>query len=341
MSLVFTLMATKTESDSSLRSKKELTEKFLQLRKQALEDGVYDSYLREVFLKHANKGSTKRFTLFGSRKLFIASAVFVVLGIIYYNCPFTYQDVLDEFYTSRCLVENSAILGEIARPLADCGICRGLSEVPIINNLSEEEFVEKYAYTGRPALVRGETGNWTAFEVFSFDYFKELYTETPDAFEITENECQFFSYQSRFSSLEEMFNMSKERANYEEGQEHWYIGWSNCVADVAKKLRKHYQKPHFLPKDSETSSLDWIFMGWSGDGAAMHLDQVQRPSWQAQIKGEKTWYLLPPPECEDVCNALEVTVKKGDIILLDTNQWYHSTYIHEGEMSITIGSEYD
>ena len=28
-------------------------------------------------------------------------------------------------------------------------------------------------------------------------------------------------------------------------------------------------------------------------------------------------------------------------VVLDTNQWYHATYIHPGEISITIGSEYD
>ena len=28
-------------------------------------------------------------------------------------------------------------------------------------------------------------------------------------------------------------------------------------------------------------------------------------------------------------------------VVLDTDKWYHSTYIHPGEISITIGSEYD
>lgn len=28
-------------------------------------------------------------------------------------------------------------------------------------------------------------------------------------------------------------------------------------------------------------------------------------------------------------------------VVIDTNQWYHATYIHPGEISITIGSEYD
>jgi hypothetical protein len=34
--------------------------------------------------------------------------------------------------------------------------------------------------------------------------------------------------------------------------------------------------------------------------------------WQAQLKGSKTWHLLPPPECEDVCSQLSFLVEPGD-----------------------------
>ena len=43
------------------------------------------------------------------------------------------------------------------------------------------------------------------------------------------------------------------------------------------------------------------------------IDNVDRPSWQAQISGSKTWYLVPSVECADICHDLAVTVKKGDI----------------------------
>lgn len=135
--------------------------------------------------------------------------------------------------------------------------------------------------------------------------------------------------------------MSDARAHFAEGEPPWYIGWSNCHNEVKNELRKHYERPYFLPNDSESSALDWIFMGGSGPGALIHLDYVQRPSWQAQISGMKTWTLIPPPECEKECIPLNVTVHKGDIFVIDTNVWYHSTFIHPGEISITIGSEYD
>lgn len=116
---------------------------------------------------------------------------------------------------------------------------------------------------------------------------------------------------------------------------------SNCSPGVSVILRQLAPRPAFLPNESESSALDWIFMGGQGPGAAWHLDYVQRPSWQAQISGTKTWHFRPVPECQQVCQPFSATINKGDIIFVDTNQWYHTTYIHEGELSITIGSEYD
>lgn len=45
----------------------------------------------------------------------------------------------------------------------------------------------------------------------------------------------------------------------------------------------------------------------------LQLDFVNRPSWQAQITGRKTWTLEPVPDCEYVCHQIKVTVNPGDI----------------------------
>lgn len=34
--------------------------------------------------------------------------------------------------------------------------------------------------------------------------------------------------------------------------------------------------------------------------------------WQAQLKGSKTWFLEPSPECENVCQSFEFLVEAGD-----------------------------
>ena len=50
-----------------------------------------------------------------------------------------------------------------------------------------------------------------------------------------------------------------------------FLTRSNCVPRIMKALRRHYSRPSFLPQDSESSYLDWMFMGGSGTGAMMHV----------------------------------------------------------------------
>ena len=50
-----------------------------------------------------------------------------------------------------------------------------------------------------------------------------------------------------------------------------YSSRSNCHTDTARQLRKNYKRPHFLPEGSESSRLDWIFIGWPGPGAFLHV----------------------------------------------------------------------
>jgi len=121
----------------------------------------------------------------------------------------------------------------------------------------------------------------------------------------------------------------------------WYVGWSNCNGVVASKLRQHYKKPYFIPESLDHAKTDWIFMGVPGYGAHLHIDSVDTMSWQAQIKGRKLWTLQTPPECHSQCSSyMELVVEPGNIVILDTNKWFHSTKILGDEVSIVIGSEY-
>ena len=41
------------------------------------------------------------------------------------------------------------------------------------------------------------------------------------------------------------------------------------------------------------------------------------------------------------CSPIYVDVYPGDVLVFDSNRWFHSTYIKGDEISLTIGSEYD
>ncbi|XP_043264834.1 uncharacterized protein LOC122404702 [Colletes gigas] len=234
----------------------------------------------------------------------------------------------------KCLAELPSFTQKIFRPAEDCSICRDVQQVDRISNVVPGTFEERYAYSGRPVVITDAMTNWTAPRVFSFMFLKSLY-DGEDA------NCQFFPYKTEFKSLQDVFEMDASRSLLEEGTKPWYVGWSNCDEKVGNVLRQHYQRPYFLPPTAESEKTDWIFMGSHGYGAPMHVDDVDHPSWQAQIKGEKLWILEPPRECHYNCNRLEVVVHSGEIIVLDTNRWYHQTRIVSDEMSITIGAEYD
>lgn len=62
--------------------------------------------------------------------------------------------------------------------------------------------------------------------------------------------------------------------------------------------------------------------------------------WQAQISGNKTWNLIPTPECESQCSPIQFYVEPGDAVLLDTRIWYHSTTNAPNQFSLTLQSEY-
>lgn len=130
-----------------------------------------------------------------------------------------------EFTLSRCIIDNNYFLMEMTRPITDCKICESVHSFTILENISQEEF-SRYAYLGHPLLVKGGCLNWTALNVFDFDFFKSLYSSTPGAFESVEDECQFFPFRTTFLSLFEVFNMPEEKAKMSSSEvETWYIGW--------------------------------------------------------------------------------------------------------------------
>ncbi|XP_074596729.1 uncharacterized protein LOC141851837 [Brevipalpus obovatus] len=245
-------------------------------------------------------------------------------------------------------------------PLHNCSICYEMKGVDTVFNISQEEFVQRYAFSSVPVVIKNAIKDWPALTQFSYQFFQQLYASLPPESEQF-TRCQFFPYRTKFQDLREALNMNESEAlsgipilstppaseesspplSSSKISKPWYIGWNNCDPNVTKILGEYYRRPEFLPTNSGDSHLDWIFMGSPGYGANMHIDHVGHPSWQAQIKGAKRWTIQPPPECLFKCFTHTVEVHSGDIIVLDTDKWYHETFIIGNELSIAIGSEYE
>lgn len=231
----------------------------------------------------------------------------IKLALFLFIAALLWHHFADYFNDDKCYVALPDTIARAFRPMQSCNFCKDVVTVDSVYNLSPDEFEQKYAYNGRPVVVKDATINWTAPQVFDFKYFKQLYLNSNG----TKSNCQFFRYKTEFKSLREALSMDDDRAEYRSGKP-WYFGWSNCDHEIGEKLRRHYTRPYFLPRNSENNAVDWIFMGGTGFGAHMHVDNVRLPSWQAQIRGSKVWTLAPPPECYYQCRWFTVKMNKGD-----------------------------
>ena len=128
-----------------------------------------------------------------------------------------------ELEKETCLIPATELYLDLFRPPVDCSICEDVHTVDVVTNLTKEEFVEKYAYTGRPVLIRNGSRNWTASSYFSFEFFKNIYPKDSPILQSADRDCQFFPYRTKFESLGEVFDMPESMAKMEGNP--WYIGW--------------------------------------------------------------------------------------------------------------------
>jgi len=143
---------------------------------------------------------------------------------------------LQDLSSENCLVTVDSILISLFRPPVNCGICRGLTQVDQVSELSRELFEEHYAYSGRPVIVTDAMANWSALHTFNFEFFRSIYSHDSPTL-VTSEACQFFPYESGFSNLSEVFLMTSERASLHNGSEPWYIGW--CVLHFISYIISH------------------------------------------------------------------------------------------------------
>nr|XP_026689581.1 uncharacterized protein LOC100186292 [Ciona intestinalis] len=238
----------------------------------------------------------------------------------------------------QCILPSEAVAQYVRKPL-DCNVCKDVTEVLYVKNITQEEFTEKYAYTMQPIVVQDGQKGWTASKTFSYEYFKSVYPPGSEALMQIVMDCQFFRFATDLAGPADFFNMSQSRVEGKEDQ--WYVGWSNCEGHTANELRKHYKLPYFLSPELDHGNMDWIYMGLPGPGAPSHIDFVPGATWQAQLSGEKEWTFEAPPECYGICTSkMKVRVKAGEIIVLDGSRWYHETNIIGKDMSIVIGAEF-
>ena len=169
------------------------------------------------------------------------------------------------FFNQTCIVSNTNVIDfeKIA-----CDFCNHGFRVDKVSNISQNQYQDTYAYTGRPLVIQNTIKHRKAFTNFNVTFFQQLLTR----FQNDENQfdCQFFPYKTNFKTVFEAFHASFNVPNFQEKSQFWYIGWANCYRDIHQILQEFYERPHFWPLHSENMKLTWIFMGGPGLGAHLH-----------------------------------------------------------------------
>lgn len=154
---------------------------------------------------------------------FIMFIVLPILFLLTIPSLFAYSAISTIREGSHCISWWLPFDGLVSLPPTDCSFCAGVTEAPRLKNLSIEDFVHKYAYTGVPIIVTDATSRWRARKLFTYNYFKELYADNPQSLEDDTKEGQFFTYRSDLDDLYDLFTLPEERAALR-GKK-WYIGW--------------------------------------------------------------------------------------------------------------------
>jgi len=241
-------------------------------------------------------------------------------------------------YLEKCIINPGNFAGGYCRVPMNC-TCTDVEEIDDVPlaEMTAELFRDKYLRTNRPVIIRNVSLGWQAMKVLDFSWLKAQYTKTEDVLQYEADNCYFKCYKTNeFPDLGSVFAMSEQRVS-DVMSSPWYVGWSVCHPPVLKEIEKLVEVPPFLSSLERMGNV-WIFVGSPGYGAHLHLDaDLELPTWQAQISGAKTWYLRPPPECAGVCKTeLQADLHKGDMIIVNTNFWFHKTLVLDQGISLVV-----
>jgi len=68
----------------------------------------------------------------------------------------------DSVKYEQCALRVPPFALPLLKPIDDCQMCIDLTEIKRVENISKEEFAEKYAYTGVPVIVTGKSDKFFA-----------------------------------------------------------------------------------------------------------------------------------------------------------------------------------
>ena len=115
----------------------------------------------------------------------------------------------------------------------------------------------------------------------------------------------------------------------------WYVSFIvQRDKDAMRRILETVPRPTVPSPSVATKAVHrdcvWVFYGQNRgsrplDGRPEHLDSVSNihGTWHVQVRGRKIWYLRQNKDAP----AIRVECRPGDLLLIDTQRWWHHTEI--------------
>ena len=159
----------------------------------------------------------------------------IIVGLVCIFVKYDFILALDGLLDyEECLITQPKLIPDIlTTPPANCNsLCQGLVEIPSLETISQDNFLAKYAYSGRPLLIHKATNGWKANDTFGFSFFKRIFQSHAEKLANVKSKslnptkkstgekfspkdvklleiCEFYSYNRQFDNLANFLNVSE------------------------------------------------------------------------------------------------------------------------------------
>lgn len=182
-----------------------------------------------------------------------------------------------------------------------------LTEIPRVKSITPEDFLERYVNPQKPVVIEQLASDWEAFNLWSFDYFKEIAGEVV----VPLYDNRPISHHQKFNEPHAKMKLADYVDLLKREPTQYRIFLFNLIKEVPE-LQKHFHTPDLgirLLKD-----LPYLFFGAHNSKVFMHYDIDFANILHIHFEGKKRCILYPPSETKylyKVPNSL-VTVNNID-----------------------------